>query len=175
MALEELKREWRLNFVVKGGLQYLLKLFIQSGEGKNVLRIKDDMDRIEKRCLGFVLRILKLYIISAYCSKDSSAYNMVFERQGSSSIAELVKEASQEAQATEKSDAETSMGTGFIGPLSQAHYNAMTDTYSITESILFGDGDVSSETVKKVEQKRKEMTSKEGRELVEQLRGNTAG
>ncbi len=80
MAFEELKREWRLQFVKKGGLDYLLKLFIQSGETKNVLRIKDDMDRIEKRCLGFVLRILKLYIIAAYCSQDSSAYNMVFER-----------------------------------------------------------------------------------------------
>ena len=178
---EELKKQWRLKVVEKGGLRYLLQLFLESGEGKNVLRIKDDMDRIEKRCLGFVLRILKLYIIAAYCSQDASAYNMVFARQASLPEQPDEQKEKEEDKEKEKASVETGTGTdteggvsGFIGPLSQSQYNAMTDTYSITESLLFGEGAGEGGASKPVETKRKEMTSKEGRELVELVRGETA-
>lgn len=104
----ELKRdEWQKKFVAKGGFEFLLSIFLNQDKDKGVcFAFSKEMDKFEKECLGFIGKILNVFIRSAVYALDEKLLQEVKNIQG-----KLVEEPEVKVEETKSKETESEKDT----------------------------------------------------------------
>jgi ubiquitin carboxyl-terminal hydrolase 34 len=111
----ETHREWKRNFLVKGGFQSLYRI---------LLAIRDAQTTFDKNCLGFVLKLLSVFILAAFSASRPDIYEVVELVRQSSGGVESPAEPTSEQSPTQPNEKKIQFNEGDTQPTdSAAGYN----------------------------------------------------